>query len=124
EYPDYYEVIKRPIDLDRISQKLKSSQYEGLDDMVSDFVLMFDNACKYNEPDSQIYKDALMLQRVALQTKLQLREDEEAVPDVTAAVQELLTSLFISIYNHQDEEGRCFSDSMAELPEHDEIDGS
>ncbi|XP_021930811.1 protein polybromo-1-like isoform X6 [Zootermopsis nevadensis] len=92
--------------------------------MVSDFVLMFDNACKYNEPDSQIYKDALMLQRVALQTKLQLREDEEAVPDVTAAVQELLTSLFISIYNHQDEEGRCFSDSMAELPEHDEIDGS
>ena len=65
-----------------------------------------------------------MLQRVALQTKLQLREDEEAVPDVTAAVQELLTSLFISIYNHQDEEGRCFSDSMAELPEHDEIDGT
>lgn len=64
-----------------------------------------------------------MLQRVALQTKLQLREDEEAVPDVTAAVQELLTSLFISIYNHQDEEGRCFSDSMAELPEHDEVDG-
>ncbi|KDR13747.1 hypothetical protein L798_12146, partial [Zootermopsis nevadensis] len=124
EYPDYYEVIKRPIDLERISQKLKSSQYESLDDMVSDFVLMFDNACKYNEPDSQIYKDALMLQRVALQTKLQLREDEEAVPDVTAAVQELLTSLFISIYNHQDEEGRCFSDSMAELPEHDEIDGS
>jgi protein polybromo-1 len=49
-------VIKRPIDLDRISQKLKTSQYEGLDDMVSDFVLMFDNACKYNEPDSQIYK--------------------------------------------------------------------
>ncbi|XP_069679864.1 protein polybromo-1 isoform X4 [Periplaneta americana] len=124
EYPDYYEVIKRPIDLERISQKLKTSQYESLDDMVSDFVLMFDNACKYNEPDSQIYKDALMLQRVALQTKLQLREDEEAVPDVTAAVQELLTSLFISIYNHQDEEGRCFSDSMAELPEHDEIDGT
>ncbi|XP_063225354.1 protein polybromo-1 isoform X22 [Bacillus rossius redtenbacheri] len=123
EYPDYYEVIKRPIDLERISQKLKTSQYETLDDIVSDFVLMFDNACKYNEPDSQIYKDALMLQRVALQTKLQLREDEESVPDVTAAVQELLTSLFIAIYNHQDEEGRCFSDSMAELPEHDEVDG-
>jgi hypothetical protein len=65
-----------------------------------------------------------MLQRVALQTKLQLREDEEAVPDVTAAVQELLTSLFISVYNHSDGDSRCFSDSMAELPEHDEIDGS
>ncbi|KAK7869922.1 hypothetical protein R5R35_013708 [Gryllus longicercus] len=124
EYPDYYEVIKRPIVLENIAQKLKAAQYESLDDMVSDFVLMFDNACKYNEPDSQIYKDALMLQRVTLQTKLQLREDEEVVPDVTAAVQELLTSLFTSIYNHQDEEGRCFSDSMAELPEHDEVDGA
>lgn len=30
--------------------------YETLEDMLSDFVLMFDNACKYNEPDSQIYK--------------------------------------------------------------------
>ncbi|XP_039291348.1 protein polybromo-1 isoform X3 [Nilaparvata lugens] len=123
EYPDYYEVIKRPINLETISHKLKTNAYEGLDEIVADFVLMFDNACKYNEPDSQIYKDALMLQRVCLQTKLQLREDEEAVPDVISAVQELLTSLFTAVYNHQDEEGRCFSDSMAELPEHDEVEG-
>lgn len=123
EYPDYYEVIKKPINLEQISQKLKSGHYEGLDDLCSDFILMFDNACKYNEPDSQIYKDALTLQKVVMQTKLQLRQDEQSVPDVQAAVQELLMSLFISVYNHQDEEGRCFSDSMQELPEHDEIDG-
>ncbi|XP_065348205.1 protein polybromo-1 isoform X6 [Cloeon dipterum] len=124
EYPDYYEVIKRPIDLEKISSKLRSTSYLSLDDMVSDFVLMFDNAFKYNEPDSQIYKDALMLQRVALQTKLQLREDEESLPDVPLAVQELLTSLFTATYNHQDEESRCFSDSMAELPEHDDVEGN
>lgn len=64
-----------------------------------------------------------MLQRVTLQTKLQLREDE-ALPDVPLAVQELLTSLFTATYNHQDEDGRCFSDSMAELPEHDDVDGN
>lgn len=64
-----------------------------------------------------------MLQRVCLQTKLQLREDEDSVPDVPAAVQELLTSLFTAVYNHQDDESRCFSDSMAELPEHDDVDG-
>lgn len=29
---------------------------------------MFDNACKYNEPDSQIYKDALTLQSLAHRT--------------------------------------------------------
>jgi protein polybromo-1 len=60
---------------------------------------------------------------VALQTKIQLCEDDGQVPDVRAAVQELLTSLFAAVYNHQDEEGRCYTDSLAELPEHVEIDG-
>lgn len=64
-----------------------------------------------------------MLHRLTIKTKLQLREDEESVPDVQLAVQDLLLSLFTSFYNHQDEEGRCFSDSMAELPEYDEVDG-
>ena len=63
------------------------------------------------------------MQRLVLQTKLQLSEDEENVPDVAAAVQEILTTIFTAVYNHQDEEGRCYSDSMAELPEHDIVDG-
>lgn len=73
EYPDYYELIKNPIDMERIAHKLKSGNYLSVKDLASDFVLMFDNACKYNEPDSQIYKDALDLQRVCLQTKQLLR---------------------------------------------------
>lgn len=52
------------------------------------------------------------------------RDADEAVPDVPQAVQELFLSLFTSFYNHQDEEGRCFSDSLAELPEYDDTDGS
>lgn len=52
------------------------------------------------------------------------RDADEAVPDVPQAVQELFLSLFTSFYNHQDEEGRCFSDSLAELPEYDETDGN
>ncbi|CAE1320778.1 PBRM1 [Acanthosepion pharaonis] len=118
EYPDYYEVIKRPIDMQRIQQRVASNQYESIDDMVADFVQMFDNACKYNEPDSLIYKDALTLQRVCLEKKLELSLDGvNEVPDVQAIVQELMTNLFISVYNYQDEEGRCYSDSFAELPE-------
>nr|XP_034176310.1 LOW QUALITY PROTEIN: protein polybromo-1 [Osmia lignaria] len=122
EYPDYYEVIKQPMNMEKIASTLKNNGYDNLDELVSDFILMFDNACKYNEPDSQIYKDALILQRLVLQTKLQLSEDEESVPDVSAAVQEILATIFTALYNHQDEEGRCYSDSMAELPEHDIID--
>ncbi|KAJ8965409.1 hypothetical protein NQ314_004161 [Rhamnusium bicolor] len=109
DYPDYYEVINNPIDMEKIAQKLKSNAYETLDDLVSDFVLMFDNACKYNEPDSQIYKDG--------------SEDDNTIPDVASAVQDILLNMFTNVYNHQDDDGRCYSDSMADLPEHDEVDG-
>lgn len=34
------------------------------------------------------------------------REDDDAVPDVPGAVQDLLLNLFTTVYNHQDEEGR------------------
>lgn len=56
EYPEYYQVIKRPMDMQRIQQKIISRGYDQLEDMVNDFLLMFDNACKFNEPDSLIYK--------------------------------------------------------------------
>jgi len=45
----------------------------------------------------------------------------DSLPDVPLAVQELFLTLFTTLYNHQDEEGRCYSDSLAELPEYDEI---
>lgn len=56
EYPDYYTLIKKPIDMAKINTKLYGDQYQTLDDFLSDFQLMFDNACRYNEPDSQVYK--------------------------------------------------------------------
>ncbi|XP_052893042.1 protein polybromo-1 [Anopheles moucheti] len=123
EYPDYYDIIKDPIDIEKIEKKLRQQIYESVDDMAADFMLMFENACKYNEPDSQIYKDALCLQQLLIQTKQALRS-EETVPNVQQAVQELLLSLFTTFYNYQDEEGRCYSDSLAELVEYDECDGN
>lgn len=116
-------MIKDPVDMEKIFHRLKNTGYETLDDLVLDFDLMLDNACKYNEPDSQIYKDALMLQRVCRTTKQQLKEDDDTIPDVPAAIQDLLLNLFTTVYNHQDDDERCFSDSLADLPEHDEIDG-
>ena len=125
EMPEYFEVIKNPIDFEVISSKLKQSRYHSLDECLQDFSLMFDNACKFNEPDSQIYKDALTLQNLAHRTFRKLQEDDEnSVPDVQSAVQELLSFIFISMYNHQDAEERCFSDSLNELPEHDTVNGN
>ena len=56
DYPDYYDIIRKPMDLVKIQQKLTSQQYQHVEDMASDCVQMFDNACRYNEPDSLIYK--------------------------------------------------------------------
>jgi hypothetical protein len=52
DYPDYYEIIQRPIDLRRI----ESRQYSSIEELSSDLQLMFDNACLYNEPGSTIYR--------------------------------------------------------------------
>jgi len=122
DFPDYYEVIKKPVDFERISAKVKQGAYRSMDECLADFVLMFDNASKYNEPDSQIYKDALTLQSAAKQecrALLQEDEDDGAVPDVNAGVQDIINNIFVSLYNHKDAEERCYSDSLAELPEHD-----
>ncbi|KAK7081997.1 Protein polybromo-1, partial [Halocaridina rubra] len=119
-YPDYYEVIKQPIDMERILQKLKSGVYMTVDDMLADMTLMFQNACRYNEPDSQIYRDALTLQKLALQKRLELSSSEDGIPKVGALVQELLMSLFICVFNHEDELGRYTAESFFELPDYEE----
>lgn len=65
-------------------------------------------------------QDALTLQRVCLEKKVELSDDfTNEVPDVRAAILELMTNLFIATYNSQDEEGRCYLDSFSELPERD-----
>lgn len=47
--------------MQRIQQKMMSAQYDSVEDMVADFVQMFDNACKYNEPESVIYKVMIII---------------------------------------------------------------
>ena len=46
EFPDYYDIIKNPIDFEIISTKLKQNRYNSMDECLADFILMFDNACK------------------------------------------------------------------------------
>lgn len=122
EYPDYYDIIKRPLDMEKISTKIRANNYDTLEDAVADFTLVFDNACKYNEPDSQIYKDAQTLQRLGHQTIRHLSEDD-GTPDARAAVQDILGNIYHTMFTAQDGEERCFADSFAELAEHDEIGG-
>ncbi|XP_065097828.1 protein polybromo-1 isoform X3 [Paramisgurnus dabryanus] len=117
ELPDYYVAIKRPIDMEKVKGHMLSNKYQDVDALVEDLVLMFNNACTYNEPESLIYKDALVLHKVLLETRRDLEGGEDAhVPDVARLIQELVRNLFVSVLGHQDDEGRCYSDSLAEIP--------
>uniref|UniRef100_UPI0037E82D4E protein polybromo-1-like isoform X1 n=1 Tax=Semicossyphus pulcher TaxID=241346 RepID=UPI0037E82D4E len=117
ELPDYYIAIKKPVDMEKIKSHMMANKYQDVDALVEDLVLMFNNACTYNEPESLIYRDALMLHRVLLETRRDLDGgDDTHVPDVPRLIQELIRSLFVSVLGHQDDEGRCYSDSLAEIP--------
>ena len=49
-----------------------------------------------------------LVQRVLLEKKTEFFDEDSEVPNVPALVMELMLNIFISTYNHKDEEGRCF----------------
>uniref|UniRef100_A0A8C8DS49 Protein polybromo-1 n=1 Tax=Oryzias sinensis TaxID=183150 RepID=A0A8C8DS49_9TELE len=116
ELPDDNAAIKKPINMERIRSHMATGRYQDVDALVEDFALMFNNACMYNEPESLIYRDALMLHRVLLETRKQQGGEDSGPPAVRLLVRELIRNLFVSVMSHQDEEGRCYSDSLAEIP--------
>ncbi|KAJ4359425.1 hypothetical protein N0V95_002172 [Ascochyta clinopodiicola] len=61
--PEYHAEIRTPMAMDILKRKLKRKKYNSVDHFMVDVELMFENAKQYNEEDSQIYKDAVHLQR-------------------------------------------------------------
>ena len=53
--PDYYEIIKQPMDFVRIRSKLKSNSYKSFDNFDKDVHLMFSNAREFNREDSEVF---------------------------------------------------------------------
>uniref|UniRef100_A0A672K7G1 Bromo domain-containing protein n=1 Tax=Sinocyclocheilus grahami TaxID=75366 RepID=A0A672K7G1_SINGR len=118
ELPDYYVAIKKPIDMEKVKSHMLANKYQDVDALVEDLVLMFNNACTYNEPESLIYKDALVLHKVLLETRRDLEGGDDAhVPDVARLIQELIRNLFVSVLGHQDDEGRCYKKLPKEYEE-------
>lgn len=75
--PDYYTTIQNPIAIDTIRRKHKRKKYQNVDEVLADLEVMFDNAKEYNEEGSELYEDAVELQK---QARL-LAEQEKAKPD-------------------------------------------
>ena len=60
---DYLDVIKHPMDLGLVKEKLQDNKYSISKTFVRDIRLVFENALAYNGKADQVHKDALKLQK-------------------------------------------------------------
>ena len=58
EFPEYYEMIKKPMDYGTMKEKLERGEYRSVQAMQKDFVLIMSNCLEFNSPDSDIVKEA------------------------------------------------------------------
>ena len=81
--PDYFEIIKKPMDLGTVSKKLDNGTYHFIEDFATEVKLTFENAMTYNEDGSVVHDMAaeLKVKFVADHKKLMTQleaEDREA----------------------------------------------
>jgi transcriptional activator SPT7 len=64
EAPDYYTVIKQPMDIGTMMKKLKQFQYKSKKEFVDDLMLIWSNCLKYNaDPAHYLRKKALYMKK-------------------------------------------------------------
>ena len=63
-FPDYASVVKRPIDLLIIKQRLQDGEYDDISQVDSDMRLMFSNASKYNAAHDPVAIAATQFQQL------------------------------------------------------------
>ncbi|KAL8732176.1 MAG: hypothetical protein Q9166_002923 [cf. Caloplaca sp. 2 TL-2023] len=82
--PEYYQEIREPIAIEIIKRKQKRKKYQSVDHFMRDIDTMFNNAKQYNQDESQIYKDAVILQKEAHD----LADAEKSKPDAEYVMEE------------------------------------
>jgi len=68
DYPDYYQVIKKPIAMDAIYARLHSNYYKNALSFQDDFQLIFHNAMTFNQEGSEVYTDAIEMRNMCINT--------------------------------------------------------
>lgn len=78
ELPDYYDVIKKPVDIYKLKNRYKDGKYRTLDEFESEFMLLCKNAQLYNVEGSTIYEDSIVLQSVFTSARERIEKDSES----------------------------------------------
>ncbi|XP_026323567.1 ATP-dependent helicase brm isoform X2 [Hyposmocoma kahamanoa] len=69
ELPDYYDVIKKPLDIKKIMNRIEDLKYNDITDLERDFFTLCANAQTYNEEASLIYEDSVRLRNVFIEIR-------------------------------------------------------
>ncbi|XP_018057443.1 PREDICTED: nucleosome-remodeling factor subunit NURF301 isoform X2 [Atta colombica] len=74
EAPDYYKVIKEPMDLQTIELRINDRSYKKLSEFIGDMTKIFDNCRYYNPKESPFFKCAESLETYFVHKIKSLRE--------------------------------------------------
>ncbi|XP_072723518.1 bromodomain testis-specific protein [Ciconia boyciana] len=77
--PDYYSIIKKPMDLSTIKKRLEHNYYTKAAECIEDFKTMFLNCYIYNKPGDDIVFMAQELEKVFMQKIAQMPPEERIV---------------------------------------------
>ncbi|XP_053353982.1 bromodomain testis-specific protein isoform X1 [Clarias gariepinus] len=81
--PDYYTIIKNPMDLNTIKKRLENNYYWKAMECVEDFNTMFTNCYVYNQPGDDIVLMAQALEKLFLEKVAEMPQDEFEITAVT-----------------------------------------
>mmetsp|Transcript_19754 Transcript_19754/g.42000 ORF Transcript_19754/g.42000 Transcript_19754/m.42000 type:complete len:332 (-) Transcript_19754:391-1386(-) len=74
---EYPKLIKQPMDLGTVQEKVSSSKYERLEDFANDIRLVWKNAFIFNTPDSMYFKAAKQLGEIFEKKMEEIEKDCE-----------------------------------------------
>ncbi|XP_040567508.1 nucleosome-remodeling factor subunit NURF301 [Lepeophtheirus salmonis] len=74
DVPNYYTVVKEPMDLQTIELRVNQSQYQRLSDFVGDVMRIFENCRYFNQDNSQVLRCAESLENYFAQKLAHVRE--------------------------------------------------
>ncbi|CAH2235275.1 jg20649 [Pararge aegeria aegeria] len=80
---DYYNVIKKPIDMETIGKKIQAHKYHSREEFLRDIQLLVDNCRAYNGPNSQFTRQAEAVLKV---TQEALEQFDEHVSQLEANI--------------------------------------
>ncbi|CAG4983002.1 unnamed protein product [Colias eurytheme] len=108
---DYYNVIKKPIDMETIGKKIQAHKYHSREEFLRDIQLLVDNCRAYNGPNSQFTRQAEAVLKV---TQESLEQFDEHVSQLEANIARVQQKML---------EEADVSDTEEELPVNDEKRG-